>query len=204
MLVAHDASLAKEGPGLVERFLVKPPGAYEAEGPPGGGRRGGGSSSAAARRGRRRGGRRRALRRRGVRLGAGAAFQRYLQHKAVCVDVWDGASLLQIGTARVPLASLLRKGTERVGAASVTKEYLSVDVLDTALTTIDAAPSADAQAVVAPALKGKLKLVIARLSSALPPPSPAAAPVAAPPGSPPRAAAAPEAGGAVKIRCARP
>ena len=43
----------------------------------------------------------------------------------------------------LPLQALLRKGTERVGAATVSKEYLSVDVLDTQLTTIDAAPSAD-------------------------------------------------------------
>ena len=39
-------------------------------------------------------------------------FREYLRHKCVYVDVWDGASLLQIGTARVPLAALLRKATE--------------------------------------------------------------------------------------------
>ena len=74
-------------------------------------------------------------------------FQQYLAAKSVAVDVWDGASLLQIGTARVPLAALLRRGNEKVGASNLCKEYLTVDVLDTALTSIDAAPSADAEAV---------------------------------------------------------
>ena len=155
MLVAADAGLAREGPGLVERFLVQPPGSLDEELDGGGS---GGDASAVSNRSD------------GTHYAAvqSARFQRYLQHKAVCIDVWDGASLLQIGTARVPLAALLKKGTERVGAASVTKEYLSVDVLDTALTTIDAAPSADAEAVVTPALRGKLKLVVARLSAAVP------------------------------------
>ena len=36
-------------------------------------------------------------------------FREYLRHKSVFVDVWDGSSLLQIGTARVPLAALLRR-----------------------------------------------------------------------------------------------
>ena len=174
MLVAADSALAKEGPGLVERFLIQPPGVEEVEqqqSQHGGGGAGGGGGGVAAERGRG-----------GAPTAATAArsdgeafaqvqserFQRYLQSKCVTVDVWNGASLLQIGTARVPLAALLKKGDERVGAASVTKEYLTVDVLDTALTTIDAAPSADAEAVVTPALRGKLKLVIARLSSAVP------------------------------------
>lgn len=138
MLVAADSDLAREGPGLVERFLVQPPTADEEASA-----RGAGSGDAT------------------VAAAAAAAvaaradneafatvqskrLQSYLQNKSVAIDVWDGASLLQIGTARVPLAALLKKGTERVGAASVTKEYLSVDVLDTALTSIDAAPSADA------------------------------------------------------------
>jgi len=156
MLVAADAGLAREGPGLVERFLVQPP-AAETEAP----RSGTGDAAA-----------RSAAQAAVASRADGEAFaavqtqrlQSYLQNKAVAIDVWDGASLLQIGTARVPLAALLKKGTERVGPASVTKEYLSVDVLDTALTSIDLAPSADVAAVVEPRRRGKLKLVIARLS----------------------------------------
>ena len=149
MLVAADSALAREGPGLVERFLVQPP-------PPEG--EGGGVSVAthadtlahAEEQSRR--------------------FTSYLRGKCVYVDVWDGTSLLQIGTARVPLAALLRRGQERVGAASVVKEYLSVEVIDTALNSIEAAPSADAPAVVEPMLRGKLKLVLARLTVGQPTP----------------------------------
>ena len=81
------------------------------------------------------------------------------------MDVWDGASLLQIGTARVPLSALLRRATEKVGNAATVKEYLTCDVVETRLTSIDAAPSADAAALTPPLLKGRIKLVLARLSA---------------------------------------
>ena len=138
MLVAADPALAREGPGLVERFLLQPP----AEG-----RVGHADWDAHAEQQAKR-------------------FKSYLREKSVYVDVWDGTSLLQIGTARVPLAALLRKGTEQVGNAAVCKEYIAVDVLATQLTSIDAAPSADAVATAAPVLRGRLKLVLARLSAA--------------------------------------
>jgi transcriptional regulator len=49
-----------------------------------------------------------------------------LRDRAIYVDVWDGASLLQIGTARVPLSALLRRATEKVHAASATTRVWSV------------------------------------------------------------------------------
>ena len=64
----------------------------------------------------------------------------------------------------MPLAALLRKPTEQWGDATVVKEYLSVDVFAAQLTSIDAAPSADATAIAGPSLRGSLKLVLARLS----------------------------------------
>ena len=88
-----------------------------------------------------------------------------MRDKALYVDVWDGASLLQIGTARVPLSALLRRATEKVGNAATVKEYLTCDVVETRLTSIDAAPSADAAALTPPLLKGRIKLVLARLSA---------------------------------------
>ena len=181
MLVAADAALAREGPGLVERFLVSPPGAEE----DGGGESSAASATAATA----------AARSDGEAFAAVQArrFQQYLETKSVCIDVWDGASLLQIGSARVPLSALLKKGSEKVGAATVAKEYLTVDVLDTALTSIDSAPSADAAAVVQPALRGKLKLVLARLSSASPGAKASAAAATAR-----RAAASPESSGAAR------
>lgn len=46
------------------------------------------------------------------------------------------------------------------------KEYLTVDVIETRLTSIDAAPSADSAALTPPIVKGQLKLVLARLTAA--------------------------------------
>jgi len=136
LLVAADPTLAREGPGLVERFLVQPP----TDGVEGNADCDTHVEQQAKR------------------------FKDYLRNKSVSIDVWDGTSLLQVGTARVPLAALLRKSNEQVGNAGVVKEYLSVDLLATQLTSIDAAPSADAAIVAAPLSRGKLKLVIARLS----------------------------------------
>eukprot|EP00967_Tisochrysis_lutea_P104920 scaffold159588_cov26-Tisochrysis_lutea.AAC.1 len=55
---------------------------------------------------------------------------------------------------------------EGVGNASTVKEYLTVDVIETRLTSIDAAPSADSAALTPPIVKGQLKLVLARLTAA--------------------------------------
>lgn len=164
MLVAADPRLAREGPGLVERFLIRPPDAEQADAESTGlddvdeqSTKLANSSAATSSVD-------------GARYAEELSlrFRRYLQHKAVCIDVWDGASLLQIGTARVPLAALLKKGTERVGAAFVTKEHLVVDVLDTGLMHINSAQRPGSGAAAAPPLRGKLKLLMSRVSSALP------------------------------------
>ena len=136
-LVAADPKLAREGPGLVARFLLQPP----AEG-----REGHGDWDEHA-------------------LSQMERFRGYLRHKSLHVDVWDGTTLLQLGTARVPLAGLLRKSTEKLGHASMTKEYMCVDVFATQLTSIDTAPSIDVAAATEPLLRGRLKLVLARLSA---------------------------------------
>ena len=39
-------------------------------------------------------------------------FCRYLSTRSLSVDVWDGASQLQLGTAQVDLRGLLRQGRE--------------------------------------------------------------------------------------------
>eukprot|EP00965_Chrysotila_dentata_P073764 2436656-Pleurochrysis_carterae.AAC.1 len=69
-----------------------------------------------------------------------------------------------MGTARVPLSALLRRGSEKRGHASTVREYVSADVVATALTSIDAAPLVDPLAPSPPQLRGTLKLVLARLS----------------------------------------
>eukprot|EP00899_Mesostigma_viride_P003285 jgi/Mesvir1/12958/Mv05971-RA.1 len=51
-------------------------------------------------------------------------FCRYLRDKELHVDVWDGASLLQVGTAPIKLRGLLRQGRE------VVEELLECVVLD--------------------------------------------------------------------------
>lgn len=137
VLVAADEQFAREGPGLVERFLLQPP----AEGTEG---HADWDSQASAQ-----------LRR----------LRSYLRDKSVYVDMWDGDSLLQIGTARVPLLGMLRQGMEKMGHASTVKEYMTVDLLGTRLTSIDAAPSMAAETEAPTQLRGQLKLVLARLSS---------------------------------------
>ena len=136
-LVAADPELAREGPGLVARFLLQPP----AEG-----REGHADWDTHA-------------------LSQMERFREYLRHKSLHVDVWDGTTLLQLGTARVPLAGLLRKSTEKLGHASMVKEYMSVDFFATQLTSVDTSPSVDATATTEPLLRGRLKLVLARLSA---------------------------------------
>ena len=133
MLVAENAELAREGHGLIERFLLQPPGEKHPD------------WAAQAKR---------QLER----------FRTYLSTQSIYVDVWDGDSLLQIGTAQVPLAALLRAGTEQVGNASTVKEYLTADVFATTLTSIDAAPPTDAAEPPPPLRRGVLKLVLARFS----------------------------------------
>ena len=91
-------------------------------------------------------------------------FCAYLQSKCVYIDVWDATSKLQIGTARVSLAGLLRRGVEKLGAASTVKEYISADVIDMSRTSVDLAPSTAASAE--GRVRGQLKLVVARLSTA--------------------------------------
>ncbi|GFR44041.1 hypothetical protein Agub_g5201 [Astrephomene gubernaculifera] len=66
---------------------------------------------------------------------ASMAFAQYLAHKTLHLDVWDGESLLQVGTASVDLQPLLRQGRD------FSELLLEVPILD--------------QAAVAPSLQGQ-------------------------------------------------
>lgn len=54
-------------------------------------------------------------------LAEGKAFQSYLDERILSIDVWDGESLLCLGTVRVPLRALLRAPGQR--NTQVTDEY---------------------------------------------------------------------------------
>lgn len=41
-------------------------------------------------------------------LAEGRSFQTYLNEKSLSIDVWDGESLLYLGTVTVPLKGLMR------------------------------------------------------------------------------------------------
>lgn len=137
VLMPADPALAREGPGLVERFLIQPPAEERDDHAD--------NEAHAARR--------------------ANHFRAYLRQKSLYLNVWDGESLLQVGTARVPLAALLRRGSSKVGAASTCKEYLTCDIVETRLSSIDSSRSSDADALAPPLLKGRLKLVLARLTA---------------------------------------
>ncbi|GIL84279.1 hypothetical protein Vretimale_15928 [Volvox reticuliferus] len=66
---------------------------------------------------------------------AAMAFAQYLAHKTLHLDVWDGESLLQLGTASVDLQPLLRQGRD------FSELLVEVPILD--------------QAAVAPSLQGQ-------------------------------------------------
>ena len=68
LLIAADPALAREGPGLVERFMIQPPDGLRYD-----------HSDWDAR----------------AELQS-TRFKQYLRNKSVYVDVWDGISLLQV------------------------------------------------------------------------------------------------------------
>ncbi|KAJ1616056.1 hypothetical protein T492DRAFT_1115108, partial [Pavlovales sp. CCMP2436] len=119
VLWAFDATRRAEGVGLMVRFVVAPPGLANGASP-------GAPGSA------------------GWRARAAAKFAEYLRGKTLYVDVWDGDSLLQLGTAALPLAPLLAAGASEHAGSAVTKAYLTADVLRAEPAHLDgeAAPTA--------------------------------------------------------------
>eukprot|EP01116_Phalansterium_solitarium_P021972 TRINITY_DN7072_c0_g1_i1.p1 TRINITY_DN7072_c0_g1~~TRINITY_DN7072_c0_g1_i1.p1 ORF type:complete len:1412 (+),score=481.36 TRINITY_DN7072_c0_g1_i1:87-4322(+) len=57
-------------------------------------------------------------------VGEGRPFTRYLENKALAIDVWDGDSLLQLGTVGVELKHLLRQGRESVVVSDLVFDVL--------------------------------------------------------------------------------
>ena len=96
---------------------------------------------------------------RAARLGAPdapRAFAEYLCHKPLFIDVWDGDSLLQLGTVGVELRGLLRQGDKIAKSAN---EY---DIVSHQLGFCGDAHNVDVHAASLPSgsIVGKLQLIV--------------------------------------------